>query len=91
MPGFLPAPLHRALLPLAHRLRHLWRRWRRGEEGPREPRQVRPAHRAHHVHRDESRAPPERRPTAPPYRDAQPERWPEAARLRAAAGSAAAA
>jgi ADP-ribose pyrophosphatase YjhB (NUDIX family) len=28
MPHFLPAPLHRALLPLAHRLRHHWRRWR---------------------------------------------------------------
>ncbi|MFW5634424.1 MAG: NUDIX hydrolase [Erythrobacter sp.] len=25
----LPARLHRALLPLAHRLRHRWRRWRR--------------------------------------------------------------
>jgi 8-oxo-dGTP pyrophosphatase MutT (NUDIX family) len=24
----MPAPLHRALLPLAHRLRHHWRRWR---------------------------------------------------------------
>ncbi|MEQ8412659.1 MAG: NUDIX domain-containing protein [Erythrobacter sp.] len=24
----LPAPLHRALLPLAHRLRDAWRRWR---------------------------------------------------------------
>lgn len=24
----LPAALHRALLPLAHRLRHSWRRWR---------------------------------------------------------------
>lgn len=29
MPGWLPAPLHRALLPLAHALRHRWRRWRR--------------------------------------------------------------
>lgn len=29
MPGFLPAPLHRALLPLAHVLRHRWRRWRK--------------------------------------------------------------
>jgi 8-oxo-dGTP pyrophosphatase MutT (NUDIX family) len=29
MPAFLPASLHRALLPLAHRVRHLWRRWRR--------------------------------------------------------------
>ncbi len=29
MPSLLPAPLHRALLPLAHRLRHAWRRWRR--------------------------------------------------------------
>jgi ADP-ribose pyrophosphatase YjhB (NUDIX family) len=26
---WLPAPLHRALLPLAHDLRHRWRRWRR--------------------------------------------------------------
>lgn len=24
----LPAPLHRALLPIAFRLRHIWRRWR---------------------------------------------------------------
>lgn len=29
MPGFLPASLHRALLPLAHVLRHRWRRWRK--------------------------------------------------------------
>jgi len=29
MPAFLPAPLHRALLPLAHSLRHYWRRWRK--------------------------------------------------------------
>ncbi len=29
MPSFLPAPLHRALLMLAHRLRHRWRRWRK--------------------------------------------------------------
>jgi len=29
MPAFLPAPLHRALLPLAHILRHRWRRWRK--------------------------------------------------------------
>ncbi|UYV16981.1 NUDIX hydrolase [Porphyrobacter sp. ULC335] len=29
MPGFLPASLHRALLPLAHRIRHRWRRWRK--------------------------------------------------------------
>lgn len=29
MASWLPAPLHRALLPLAHRLRHHWRRWRR--------------------------------------------------------------
>lgn len=29
MPQFLPAALHRALLPLAHRLRHRWRRWRK--------------------------------------------------------------
>lgn len=29
MPGFLPAPLHRALLPLAHAVRHYWRRWRK--------------------------------------------------------------
>lgn len=28
MTGFLPAPLHRALMPLAHRLRHRWRVWR---------------------------------------------------------------
>lgn len=24
----LPAPIHRALLPMAHNLRHRWRRWR---------------------------------------------------------------
>jgi ADP-ribose pyrophosphatase YjhB (NUDIX family) len=29
MPGLLPAPLHRALMPLAHRVRHAWRRWRK--------------------------------------------------------------
>ena len=29
MPNLLPAPLHRALLPLAHGLRHRWRKWRR--------------------------------------------------------------
>ncbi len=29
MPGFLPARLHRALLPIAHRVRHNWRRWRK--------------------------------------------------------------
>ncbi len=29
MPQFLPAPLHRALLPWAHLLRHRWRRWRK--------------------------------------------------------------
>jgi ADP-ribose pyrophosphatase YjhB (NUDIX family) len=29
MNALLPAPLHRALLPLAHRLRHYWRRWRK--------------------------------------------------------------
>ncbi|MFM7403109.1 MAG: NUDIX domain-containing protein [Erythrobacter sp.] len=29
MPNFLPAPLHRALLPLAHIARHFWRRWRK--------------------------------------------------------------
>jgi ADP-ribose pyrophosphatase YjhB (NUDIX family) len=29
MTKLLPAPLHRALLPLAHGLRHKWRRWRR--------------------------------------------------------------
>jgi ADP-ribose pyrophosphatase YjhB (NUDIX family) len=29
MPSFLPAPLHRAILPLAFRVRHAWRRWRR--------------------------------------------------------------
>jgi 8-oxo-dGTP pyrophosphatase MutT (NUDIX family) len=25
----LPAPLHRALLPMAHRVRHRWRKWRK--------------------------------------------------------------
>lgn len=29
MPQFLPAALHRALLPLAHVVRHRWRRWRK--------------------------------------------------------------
>ncbi|ASJ90366.1 NUDIX hydrolase [Porphyrobacter sp. CACIAM 03H1] len=29
MPNVLPAPLHRALLPLAHAIRHAWRRWRK--------------------------------------------------------------
>ncbi len=29
MQRLLPAPLHRALLPLAHRVRHIWRRWRK--------------------------------------------------------------
>ncbi len=29
MPHLLPAPLHRALMPLAHMVRHYWRRWRR--------------------------------------------------------------
>lgn len=29
MPAYLPAPVHRALLPLAHRIRHNWRRWRK--------------------------------------------------------------
>jgi 8-oxo-dGTP pyrophosphatase MutT (NUDIX family) len=29
MPPLLPAPLHRALLPLAHSIRHYWRRWRK--------------------------------------------------------------
>ncbi len=29
MQRVLPAPLHRALLPLAHVLRHGWRRWRK--------------------------------------------------------------
>ncbi|MBI1402225.1 MAG: NUDIX domain-containing protein [Porphyrobacter sp.] len=29
MPALLPAPLHRLLLPLAHRVRHRWRRWRK--------------------------------------------------------------
>ena len=29
MPNLLPAPLHRALLPLAHAVRHTWRRWRK--------------------------------------------------------------
>lgn len=28
MPQVLPAPLHRALLPLAHSIRNYWRRWR---------------------------------------------------------------
>lgn len=27
--NWLPAPLHRALLPLAHGVRHRWRRWRK--------------------------------------------------------------
>lgn len=29
MAKLVPAPLHRALLPLAHGVRHRWRRWRR--------------------------------------------------------------
>lgn len=29
MPNLLPAPLHRALMPLANSVRHRWRRWRR--------------------------------------------------------------
>lgn len=29
MPNVLPAPLHRALLPLAHAIRYAWRRWRK--------------------------------------------------------------
>ena len=29
MAHLLPAPLHRALLPLAHVVRHRWRRWRK--------------------------------------------------------------
>lgn len=29
MQRLLPAPLHRALLPLAHKVRHYWRRWRK--------------------------------------------------------------
>jgi ADP-ribose pyrophosphatase YjhB (NUDIX family) len=29
MPNLLPAPVHRALLRLAHTLRHRWRRWRK--------------------------------------------------------------
>ncbi|MGY6551348.1 MAG: NUDIX domain-containing protein [Erythrobacter sp.] len=29
MPLLLPAALHRALLPLAHSVRHHWRRWRK--------------------------------------------------------------
>ena len=29
MPSLLPALLHRALLPSAHRIRHRWRRWRK--------------------------------------------------------------
>jgi ADP-ribose pyrophosphatase YjhB (NUDIX family) len=28
MPLPIPAPIHRALLPLAHSIRHYWRRWR---------------------------------------------------------------
>ena len=28
MPNILPAAIHRALLPLAHRIRHRWRVWR---------------------------------------------------------------
>ncbi|QUL37866.1 NUDIX hydrolase [Erythrobacter sp. JK5] len=27
----LPAPIHRALLPIAHRIRHRWRLWRKAE------------------------------------------------------------
>ena len=27
MPSFLPAPIHRALMPLAHTIRHRWRKW----------------------------------------------------------------
>lgn len=29
MPYLLPASIHRVLLPLAHRIRHAWRRWRK--------------------------------------------------------------
>lgn len=29
MAFWLPAPLHRALMPLAHAVRHRWRRWRK--------------------------------------------------------------
>lgn len=29
MAALLPAPVHRALLPLAHRVRHRWRLWRK--------------------------------------------------------------
>jgi hypothetical protein len=29
MPSLLPAVLHRTLMPLAHALRHRWRRWRK--------------------------------------------------------------
>jgi ADP-ribose pyrophosphatase YjhB (NUDIX family) len=29
MPQFLPAAIHRKLLPLAHLVRHYWRRWRK--------------------------------------------------------------
>ena len=29
MLGLIPAPVHRALMPLAHALRHRWRRWRK--------------------------------------------------------------
>ena len=28
MMNFVPAPIHRALMPLAHRVRHRWRIWR---------------------------------------------------------------
>lgn len=29
MIGLIPAPVHRALMPLAHAVRHRWRRWRK--------------------------------------------------------------
>jgi ADP-ribose pyrophosphatase YjhB (NUDIX family) len=29
MQRLIPAPLHRALMPVAHMLRHYWRRWRK--------------------------------------------------------------
>lgn len=29
MPAYLPAALHRAILPIAHAVRHRWRRWRK--------------------------------------------------------------
>ena len=31
MANWLPAAIHRALLPIAYRLRHVWRKWRKTE------------------------------------------------------------